>query len=164
VAKVVTDYLGEVFNSDLFQSMVERAIRQARILKQELGFEAIAFTGTSGSAIAYILGYTLDVPLICIRKEGENTHYRTWDERHKHIEGYVGAKSYLIVDDFISSGKTVDRIMNVIEDNCPECKCVGMLMYQQSERKKDFFSRNENRPGAIPVFSCKKDSWDSNGY
>jgi adenine/guanine phosphoribosyltransferase-like PRPP-binding protein len=157
--KVVTDYLGEVFHADLFQGMVVRAIAKARMLKEELGFEAIAFTGTSGSAIAYILGFTLDVPLICIRKEGESSHYFSWDDKRKQIEGYIGAKSYIIVDDFISSGKTVERIMRVIQDNCPECKCAGMLMYQQSEEKKEFFSKDENRPDAIPIYSCKRDKW-----
>jgi len=165
MGKVTTDYLGEVFHRDLFQAMVKRAIDRAHKIMMDHPFEAIAFTGTSGSAIAYILGHTLDVPLMCIRKVSEDSHYKFWDnESQRSFEGYMGAKSYIIVDDFISSGKTAERIMQVIQDRCLDCKCVAMLMYAQSEEKRDYQVKNEELAryyrNSIPVYSCKKDKWD----
>ncbi len=169
MSRVVTDYLGDVFHRDLFQCMVKRAIDKATQIMMDHPFEAIAFTGTSGSAIAYILGYTLDVPLICIRKDTEKAHYKSWDSDYmRRFEGYAAARTYLIVDDFISSGATVERVMKAIDDRCHECRCVAMLMYQQSEQVKTFHPRDENlshsHANGIPVYSCKKDKWDDNGW
>lgn len=169
MSKVVTDYLGDVFHRDQFQGMVKRAIEKAHQIMIDHPFEAIAFTGTSGSAIAYILGYTLDVPLICIRKDTEKAHYKSWDSQsEQRFEGYAGARTYLIVDDFISSGKTVERIMQAIYDKCPQCRCAAMLMYQGDREKKTFHPRNEDLSAlhynGVPVYSCKKDKWNSEGY
>lgn len=171
MSRVVTDYLSDVFHRDRYQGMVKRAIKKATEIMMDHPFEAIAFTGTSGSAIGYVLGYALDVPLICIRKDTEKAHYKSWDnDREKRFEGYAGARTFLIVDDFISSGATVERLLRDIHDRLDDCRCAAMLMYQQSERKKTWLVKNEEiarkyRNG-IPVYSCRKDDcdWSADGF
>ena len=63
---VFTDYLEDVFVPELFQSLVPRAIERARKIHEKHPYDAIAFTGTSGCSLGFILGYTLNIPIICI--------------------------------------------------------------------------------------------------
>jgi len=79
-------------------------------LRKELKFDAIAFTGSSGAAIAFYLAIEHEIPLIYVRKEAEESHGNI-------IEGTTMAgtiKKYLIVDDFVCSGATVCRIIKAI--------------------------------------------------
>ena len=92
--------------------------------------------------MAYILSHRLKVPLICIRKRGVGTHY------HKALEGHVTTKRYLIVDDFISSGSTVDSIRKFIRAENPQAKCVALLMYTRREDLGDDYE-------GIPVYSSR---------
>ncbi len=125
---IQTSYLRHVFNSELFSRTVDNTIKEAERLKKETKFDTIAFTGISGSAMAFILSHWLEVPLLCVRKVGENSHYH--QQTSKLLEGNVeDMRRYLIVDDFIASGATVLHIINSIAQVKANAKCVGMLMY-----------------------------------
>jgi hypothetical protein len=74
-------------------------------------FDAIAFTGSSGAAAAFPLAMLFKIPMIYVRKDGENSHGSPVECNARcHI------KKYLIVDDFVSSGETVRRIVAKIRD------------------------------------------------
>lgn len=123
-----TVYLKHVFEPELFPKMVEKSITKAEQLKSELKFDTLAFSGMSGAAIAFILSHWLNIPLLCIRKKEENSHFRS--SRPSCVcEGNLDAKRYLIVDDFISSGNTVNYIIESLAEEIPRAQCVGMLMY-----------------------------------
>lgn len=141
---IVTDYLCDVFSPSLFQTLVEETIRKAREIREDDAFDTIAFSGTSGCALGFILGHALDVPIICIRRHGEESHYHAWrEENNRAFEGNSDTKRYLIVDDFIASGNTVNRIMDIIRYNCGlDAKCVAMLMYRQAPKVKVFHPRD----------------------
>lgn len=156
---VSTDYLEDVFNPELFQRMVPNVIKTARDIHEYTPYEAIAFTGTSGSAVGFILGYTLNIPIICIRKLDQDTHYKLWScEDERAFEGFNKPTRYLIVDDGICSGRTVERIMEVINANCGKCRCVAMLMFNQGGNKT-FFPKDaalaHNHKDGINVYGCK---------
>lgn len=124
MASVATSYLGAVYNVNRFAKTMTAMCALLRKHK----FEAIAFTGTSGAAFAYPLSIRLKKPLICVRKEG--SHYGS------KVEGVYGIKNYVIVDDFISSGDTVDKIINEVEDmarknRVAKPKCVGIFLYSE---------------------------------
>lgn len=145
--KVKTDYLEDVFNISNFAKMVDKLILSAKQMRREVGFDTIAFQGTSGAAAAYILAKELYVPLICIRKENDKSHY-TRD--NGLFEGSLEAKRYIIVDDFICSGATVRRIENIIHEKLKgEAKCVGYLMYSSSRDPYKHYDR--------PVWTLKND-------
>jgi hypoxanthine phosphoribosyltransferase len=127
-----TVYLKHVYEPDLFPKMVEKSIAKAEQLRKELKFDTIAFSGMSGAAIAFILGHWLDIPLLCIRRKEEGSHFRS--SRPSCVcEGNIDTKRYLIVDDFISSGATVNYIIESIDRELfkgySQPECVGMLMY-----------------------------------
>lgn len=143
--KVKTDYLEDIYNISNFAVMIERLIPSAQQMRREVGFDTIAFQGTSGAAAAYILAKELYVPLICIRKEDDKSHYA---RDNGLFEGSLDAKRYIIVDDFICSGSTVRRIENVIHEKLKgEAKCVGYLMYSSA--------REPYKHGDRPVWTLK---------
>lgn len=145
---VQTDYLSCVYRVDKFQETVENTIRAAERMMRRYPFEAIAFTGTSGAALAYILSHWLKVPLICVRKTAEGSHFPSW---FGNLEGHVEAKTYMIVDDFISSGATIDRIRDEIAKKS-KAQCVGIVLYARS---------NDSEYRSLPVFGSKPDPYSS---
>lgn len=131
--QIKTGYLEPIFNVKRFSALVEQTIVVATDLRDKYKFDTIAFSGVSGSAMAYILSYTLKLPLICVRKAGEPSHYpnegfKTLDPGD-YFEGNLDVKKYLIVDDRICSGATVNRIRSSIEDRVPTAKCSAILLY-----------------------------------
>jgi adenine/guanine phosphoribosyltransferase-like PRPP-binding protein len=174
---VQSDYLHAVFRPENFDGTVKRAITHATRLVENYKVEAIAFSGVSGASLGYILGYTLGVPLMCIRKPRERAHY------YGTLEGCTSARRYMIVDDFIATGDTVRNIMETITKECNDSVCVVMMMFNQDDRQRTFYHRDvrtvidgdhplfdEDCRGAltisnstqtceraIPVHSCKYD-------
>jgi adenine/guanine phosphoribosyltransferase-like PRPP-binding protein len=160
---VFTDYLEEVFNPELFQRLVPRALEKARKIHETHPYDAIAFTGTSGCSIGFILGYTLNIPIICIRKPDQQSHYKSWCcEELRSFEGWQAAKRYLIVDDGVCSGATVERIMEAISVNCENCRCVAMMMFHYGQSDRTYMPKDKTLArqyeDGIPIFSCRKNS------
>lgn len=89
-------------------------------------FDAIAARGLSGFLFAPIVAMTLNKTLLVVRK-GESCH------SGRTVEGDVGARSYIIIDDFISSGNTVAATVNDIAEAVPLAVCVGMVHYSGIE-------------------------------
>ena len=79
-------------------------------LQKRLKFDAIAFTGSSGAAIAFPLAVSHKIPLIYVRKEGEQSHGDKVE-----CNGENSITKYLIVDDFVSSGATVEWIAHQVK-------------------------------------------------
>lgn len=79
-------------------------------LRKKVPFDAVAFSGSSGAAIAFYLAVQYQIPLIYVRKKNEQSHGQ--DVECNLINSTID--TYLIVDDFIDTGKTVDFIINRI--------------------------------------------------
>ncbi len=163
MSHVFTDYLDDVFVPELFQKMVPRAIEKARLIHEDHPYDAIAFTGTSGCSIGFILGYTLNIPIVCIRKPDQESHYKNWCcEDQRAFEGFNTPVRYLIVDDGICTGRTVERIMEVINSNCGKCRCVAMLMFNQNSHWKNKIFHPQDaelshlHKDGINVYSCSQ--------
>lgn len=121
--KIRTDYLSSIYSIDLYHKIIDDSYLVIKDLVKKGKIDSIAFTGTSGAAIAYPLSYKLKLPLICVRKTGEKSHYTG------STEGDAEAKKYLIVDDFIQSGKTINNIIKKIKRDQPNAKAVGIFLY-----------------------------------
>lgn len=148
---IQTSYLEHVFTPDLFPKTVDCTIKAAERLKFETGFDTIAFSGISGAAVAFILSHWLDVPLLCVRKKGEDSHYH--QQGGRILEGnVVDVKKYIIVDDFIASGHTCQHIIDSIQEKNFRAQCVGMLMYRAYENHT--FTHRVTRK-QVPVTSCR---------
>lgn len=62
-------------------------------------------TGSSGAIIAGIIGTKINCKVIYVRKEGERSHERHGDS--PDIDAYT-----IVVDDFVSTGQTIKRILD----------------------------------------------------
>lgn len=120
-------YLKTIFNPNVFPLTVKNTVAKARALHKKHGFDTIAFSGISGASMAFILASRLKLPLLNIRKMDENSHYVK--QMGTLIEGNTGASKYMIVDDFISSGDTVNHIIATIKREMPFAECVAILMF-----------------------------------
>ena len=95
---IESPYLTEVLGTKLttFVTMTTK-----RIIKSKVKFDAIAFRGMSGAIIACPVASIFKKPLIIVRKSIKNCH------SSRQVEGFIDAKKYIIVDDFIETGKTI---------------------------------------------------------
>lgn len=120
VHKIQSEYLGKVYGKQ-FLKLVPLAAKKLRSIKRKYPFDAIAFRGSSGAALAFPLSYLLKLPLIHVRK-GES-HYGSGT-----IEGTISSKRYIIIDDFIDRGTTVKKIISEIKKNIG-AKPVAICLY-----------------------------------
>lgn len=125
-----TTYLKTLFAPELLKNAVHNTLVLGEQLKMELGFDTIVCSGTSGLAMGFILAHALGLPVLCVRKKNDGSHYSTYQP--SSLEGYLGVNRYLIVDDFIATGATVNYIIRSIEEELPQAECVAMLMYTQA--------------------------------
>lgn len=104
-----TSYLGSVYDVSRFRRTIRRTLTALRRLREKSRFEAIAFRGSSGAALAFVASAELGVPLLHVRKPRDDSHSGL------AVEGATDAKSYVIVDDFVSSGETIREIVQRVE-------------------------------------------------
>jgi orotate phosphoribosyltransferase len=89
-------------------------------------FDTLVGTGISGAVIVPTLARLLGVDWAIVRKEDDGTH--GW----YMIEGVVGAK-WLFVDDLVSSGSTVRRVVRIMAELFPNSAPVGAYLYHSKE-------------------------------
>jgi len=142
--KIKSSYLKVLFDTK-YSLRIKELVKVARKIKRKHPFDAIAFTGMSGAGVAFPLSFLLKVPLILIRKKG-------YSHSSDEIEGTYNSKRYLIVDDFIDSGETINKIIRTYHYYSPAAKPVAMLLYAEDEPRK----RWGKIPVFIPVFHLKK--------
>jgi adenine/guanine phosphoribosyltransferase-like PRPP-binding protein len=125
---VQTNYLQHVFEPDLFQRSVNKTVTTAERIRKDTGYDTIVFSGMSGAAMAFMLAHWMNMPLLCVRKRNDSSHFVS--QTRKYLEGNAhDVRKYLIVDDFISSGATVQYIMDTIRETNVSAECVSLLMY-----------------------------------
>jgi len=105
---IISGYLED----GLEKSSARKVIRGMKnlIVKSNLKFDAIAYTGCSGALVAPTIAYLLNKHLIVVRKD-EGAH------SFNRVEGYVNKNepiNYIIIDDFIETGKTINTIYEKI--------------------------------------------------
>jgi orotate phosphoribosyltransferase len=138
--KIQTDYLEKVYSKQ-FLKLVPRAVKKLQSIMRKHPFDAIAFTGSSGAALAYPLSYFLKIPLIHVRKGA--SHYGGGK-----IEGTISSKRYVIIDDFIETGASIRRVIRTVNSELEGAKPVAICLY--SSTRTDGF---DNKGKYIPVFT-----------
>jgi hypothetical protein len=110
-----TSYLGSVLTGEGLRETVDAVLAFIEKNAERIGtFDAIAYTGHSGALVAPIVAMELRKNLIVVRKNGENAH------SSKSCEGPYGGARYIIVDDFVATGRTVRRIVETIQETFTE--------------------------------------------
>jgi adenine/guanine phosphoribosyltransferase-like PRPP-binding protein len=121
-------------------------------LKESLQFDAIAFSGSSGCAVAFNLAARHRIPLVYVRKSNEDSHGSSVECNVKTLH----VRKYLIVDDFIDSGNTVDYIVRAIKKHAVKSsayipKQVGVLCFDSYIDRDRKISTDEN---TFNMFTC----------
>lgn len=86
-------------------------------------FDYIAFRGFSGALLAAPLSLYFQKPLVNVRKQGEPSHSGSIFLSGENVGNYI------IVDDFISCGITVDAILGACKRNYCRAIFVTTLQY-----------------------------------
>jgi adenine/guanine phosphoribosyltransferase-like PRPP-binding protein len=122
---------------------LERAIKETtRFLRHKFKFQFthVAFSGYSGALVAPQVAKRLDKQILVIRKPDENCHSsanlefvwitpKTTYKRNIYTQTWSLLR-YVIIDDFISSGKTIRRIRKTIQQTYRgKTRCVGVIIY-----------------------------------
>ena len=117
-----------LIKSDYFGNLLEpqAAAKQltwcaATIASSGVDFDAIAFTGISGAITAPIVAFILHKPLIVVRKQDDHSTHSSMS-----VEGDCTALTYIVVDDFFSSGQTLRRIIEEVK-KWSGARCVGAI-------------------------------------
>lgn len=142
--RIQSDYLRPVYEVDQYKVIVKKFTAAIKKFRLKNYFDAIAFTGTSGAAMAYPVSAMLGIPLICVRKD-RLCHY------NHLIEGCVTADRYVIVDDFISGGTTMKKITDEIRNNMPNAKPVAIFLYTTSGYNRTWSSYDPGGARDVPI-------------
>ena len=116
------------FQKILDSSELAIIVEQSVALLCGLEFDTLAFIGFSGAIPASIIAYKMSKELLMVRKNGgEKCNSGMW------IEGHVTAKRIVVVDDLISSGKTMSQMMYAIQhvkkQYAGDVEVVGLLLH-----------------------------------
>lgn len=122
---IQTSHMRELLEPAMLRRLIPATVRILKRLRAGgLEFDAIAFRGMSGALYAAPVAYLLNVPLIMVRKTDANGH--TGSHSYYKVEGDLNAMTYLVLDDFISSGHTVREIVREIHE-WNGAKCRGIV-------------------------------------
>ena len=134
----------------------EFAAKAITSLSRSTGATAVVVHGNSGVSCGFAALVVTDTPfnLVLLRKDNDNSHGAP-------IEGPEGHRldKYLILDDFVSSGATMNRIRDKIDIlqgqvpwSSPRPECVGIVLY--GYHCTDSFKFNDGY--TVPVLSRER--------
>lgn len=103
-------------------------IEQAKKALADVDFDTMVGTGFSGSVVIPALALEMGKKFVLIRKEGDDSHHG-----RGRLLGQLGAR-WIFVDDFVSSGRTRERVIRKIADSIKHwpddaVTMVGQYMY-----------------------------------
>ena len=93
----------------LLTKRLKQASKRFAAFAKNTPVDAVAFTGSSGCAIGFHLAAQYNQTCIYVRKVGEKTHGSPVE-----CNTIKEVCTYMIVDDFMSSGATVRRIIREV--------------------------------------------------
>ena len=136
-----------------YQKKIKCSISKLIELKEKLKFQALAFSGSSGAAIAFPVAAALGIPVIYVRKPKEQSHGNSIEVLRGRSKADI--ERYLIVDDFVSTGATVQHIYNSILKKCEKntrskklAECVGIFLWSDSKKQSSETIFNLKVPGS----------------
>ena len=145
------------YSADRVRQRAEFAAKAITSLSSSTGATAVVVHGNSGVSCGFAALMVTDTPfnLVMLRKDNDNSH-------GEPIEGPVGHRldKYLILDDLVSSGATMNRIRDKIDTlhgqvswswSSPRPECVGIVLYAHHHHHKLTFEFADGY--SVPVLS-----------
>jgi len=123
------------FNVSSWITKMKRVSVKLELLQEEHDLDAIACAGSSGMMAASVLGTALKLPVVYVRKSGEKSHGNSIESNTRKP-----IKKYIIVDDLVCSGSTINSIITKIEGyakdhNYETPQCIGAFLYNDESTK-----------------------------
>jgi adenine/guanine phosphoribosyltransferase-like PRPP-binding protein len=100
------------------------------------GIDFMVGTGISGAIVLAPVSIELNIPYGIIRKKIDRKTLVRHGGTHSNtnIETCIKTEKinqYVIIDDTIDSGDTVNRIVELMDGEYEHSKCIGIILYQQ---------------------------------
>ena len=112
MTQAFSNYLHCIFDNR-FQHVINKLAGQITELKKTTPVDAIAIRGMSGAIVGGAVALATGIPLICVRKGRSSHSYMkvegSYTEREK-----AETMNYVIIDDCVCSGATIDTIMKEV--------------------------------------------------
>ena len=151
-----------ILNPERLNQIVQSVLRvMERNSFCQASIDAIVCSGVSGAGVAFPLSMLTRIPVFIVRKEREQSHSSCNVECSSIATFQKRTLNYLVVDDFICSGATVQRIldyMTSIKSRYHEVKninCQGLLLYMNHhENSSNDGYRDRTTDVLIPKFFC----------
>ncbi len=120
---IASTYLTDCLTGNGLTNVINNIVNG--IERSKIQFDAIAFSGMSGAIVAPSVAMILNKPMMMVRKHLNDTH------SIRLIEGiYQRDCRYIIVDDLVSTGSTIARIIFTIHKEIDlNNSCVGVFLY-----------------------------------
>lgn len=112
-----------ILNHKVRNKIIIKAVCDLRRIKDE--FDTIVCCGISGLMVVPQIAELLDKHILVVRK-----NEKCYSEFR--MEG-VAPFRYVVVDDLVCSGGTVKRIKNLIKEDHPRARCIGVYCYIPEE-------------------------------
>lgn len=141
-------YLNNVFNP----CRLRRIAIEAEVIREREKAEIVVVRGLSGVLVATAMSTLFGTPFAVVRKDTESSHGEPLE-----LGDRLGKfKNWIIVDDLISSGKTIEQIA----DRVRYCwsisgKCKGIILYHDRSAGETW----EVLEKKVPIF-CISVNWD----
>lgn len=122
---------------------LSEVIETAQDRLKNVDFDTMVGTGFSGGVVIPALALAMGKKFVLIRKDTDDSHHGKGQ-----LLGQLGAR-WIFVDDFVSSGRTRDRVISKIEvaaeDTSASTEMVGQYMYQGWNTDKDDYGHFRSR-------------------
>jgi adenine/guanine phosphoribosyltransferase-like PRPP-binding protein len=126
-----SDYLTRAINEP------DRVIDDLCSVLRDAVFDSFVVTGVSGLIIAGRLSVALGKPFLYVRKEDEIGH------SNRRVEGTLG-KRWVFVDDFVSSGATLQRAIDEVRKVSSATTLIGVAQYMALPAQKARYTSRQS--------------------
>ena len=153
-AGIEAGYVGALLDPKTYMVVFDRLIQACAVFDSVRPFQTIVFTGASGSMIGPALAAMSGKKMVLVRKckTEVSTH------SYRNAEGAKDAGEYLIVDDLVGTGTSVDRIIDRMNRHDRDSSCVGVVQYAAGRGGKHCRAGLPLLPGkraVLPLFRPK---------
>lgn len=123
-------------------------IDQCRQALRGIEFDTIVGTGFSGGVVIPALAMSMGKKFVLIRKENDDSHHGGGK-----LVGELGER-WVFVDDFVSSGRTRERVIRkiaeaVVDTTLEATQMVGQYMYQRNPTGRFEYFSDDWIPAAL---------------
>jgi adenine/guanine phosphoribosyltransferase-like PRPP-binding protein len=134
-------------NPDVLLVAAKHLSRRIKLDRRKLDINCIAVTGVSGMVMGGAVSILTGLPLVIVRKESQSDRHSCHDI--EYIDS-LWVFNYCIIDDLISSGKTIRRIASMINRAVGDSSLKKIYLYQSSY--KGTFDYDDLK---VPVYGYK---------